>query len=66
MLFSSRSASTSAIWRLPHKRSVLTSIAEDDEAAFHRTVQLAEIGRFDDSVTFDDYLTDFNRGLHDV
>jgi hypothetical protein len=28
------------------------------EVAFHRSVQLAEIGRFDDTATYDDYLTD--------
>jgi len=29
-------------------------------------VQLAEIGRFDDSVTYDDYLADVSASLHDL
>jgi RES domain-containing protein len=36
------------------------------EVAFHKTVQLAEIGRFEDEVTFDDYLADFSCELHDL
>jgi hypothetical protein len=36
------------------------------EVAFHKSVQLAEIGRFDDSVTYDDYLADFTGGFHDL
>jgi hypothetical protein len=36
------------------------------EVAFHKTVQLAEINRFDDSVTYDDYLADFSARLHDL
>ena len=36
------------------------------EVAFHKTVQLAEIGRFDDSVTYDDYLADFTATFHDL
>ena len=36
------------------------------EVGFHKTVQLAEIGRFDDSVTFDDYLADFTGSFHDL
>jgi RES domain-containing protein len=36
------------------------------EVAFHKTVQLAEIGRFDDDVTFDDYLADFSGEFHDL
>jgi hypothetical protein len=35
------------------------------EVGFHKTVQLAEIGRFSDSVTSDDYLADFSATLHD-
>jgi hypothetical protein len=42
---------------------LLTSQAE---VAFHRSVQLAEIGRFADSVTYDDYLADFSAGFHDL
>lgn len=36
------------------------------EVAFHRIVQLAEIDRFDDTVTFDDYLADFSASFHDL
>jgi hypothetical protein len=36
------------------------------EVAFHKTVHLAEIGRFDDDVTFDDYHADFSCDLHDL
>lgn len=36
------------------------------EVAFHKSVQLAEIGRFEDEVTFDDYLSDFSGELHDL
>ena len=36
------------------------------EVGFHRSVQLAEIGRFEDSVTFDDYQADFSASFHDL
>lgn len=36
------------------------------EVAFHRSADYAEIGRFDDSVTYDDYLADFSADLHDL
>ena len=36
------------------------------EVAFHKTLQLAEIGRFEDDVTFDDYLADFSAQFHDL
>ena len=36
------------------------------EVAFHKTVHLAEIGRFEDEVTFDDYLSDFSGDFHDL
>ena len=36
------------------------------EVAFHKSVQLAEIGRFEDSVTYDDYLADFSAAFHDL
>ena len=36
------------------------------EIAFHKTVQLAEIDRFEDDVTFDDYLADFSGKFHDL
>lgn len=37
-----------------------------DEVAFHKAVQLAEISRFEDSVTYDLYLADFTASLHDL
>jgi hypothetical protein len=36
------------------------------EVGFHKTVQLAEIGRFEDSVTYDDYMADFSADFHDL
>lgn len=42
---------------------IKTAIAE---VAFHKTVQLAEIGRFADDVTLDDYLADFSAAFHDL
>ncbi len=36
------------------------------EVAFHKSVQLAEVGRFDDSVTYDDYMADFSAEFHDL
>ena len=36
------------------------------EVAFHKAVQLAEIDRFEDSVTYDDYLADFSAPFHDL
>jgi RES domain-containing protein len=36
------------------------------EVAFHKSVQLAEVGRFDDTVTYDDYLADFSASFHDL
>jgi RES domain-containing protein len=36
------------------------------EVAFHKAVQLAEIGRFEDDVTLDDYLADFSGEFHDL
>lgn len=36
------------------------------EVGFHKSVQLAEIGRFDDTVTYDDYMADFSAELHDL
>ncbi len=36
------------------------------EVAFHKSVQLAEIGRFEDSATYDDYLSDFSASVHDL
>ena len=36
------------------------------EVAFHTTLDLAEIGRFEDRVTYDDYLSDVSAELHDL
>lgn len=36
------------------------------EVAFHKATEYAEIGRFDDSVTYDDYLCDVGAELHDL
>lgn len=36
------------------------------EVAFHKSVQLAEVGRFEDTVTYDDYLADFSASFHDL
>lgn len=36
------------------------------EVGFHKTVQLAEIGRWHDTVTYDDYLADFSARFHDL
>ena len=36
------------------------------EVGFHKSVQLAEIGRFEETVTYDDYLADFSASFHDI
>jgi hypothetical protein len=36
------------------------------EVIFHKTTEYAEIGRFDDSVTYEDYLADFRAEFHDL
>ncbi len=36
------------------------------EVGFHKSVQLAEIGRFEDIVTYDDHLADVSASLHDL
>ncbi len=36
------------------------------EVAFHKSVQLAEIDRYEDSVTYDDYIADFSATFHDL
>jgi hypothetical protein len=36
------------------------------EVGFHKTVQLAEVDRFEDSVTYDDYVADFSAAFHDL
>jgi RES domain-containing protein len=42
---------------------VETSLAE---VAFHKSVEYSEIQRFDDSVTYEDYLADFTGAYHDL
>ena len=36
------------------------------EVAFHKAVQLAEIERFEDAVTYDEYIADVGGTLHDL
>ena len=36
------------------------------EAAFHKWVELAEVGWFEEDGTYDDYLADFSVELHDI
>ncbi len=36
------------------------------EIAFHKATEYAEIGRFEDSITYDDYLADFGGEFHDI
>ena len=36
------------------------------EVAFHKSVELAEIGQWHETVTYDDYLADFSAPLHDL
>ena len=36
------------------------------EVVFHRTLQLAEVNRFDDVASFDDYQCDVSASLHDL
>ena len=36
------------------------------EVAFHKSVQLAEIGRMEEEVTYDDYQADVSADLHDL
>lgn len=36
------------------------------EVIFHKSVEYAEIDRFDDSVTYQAFLADFNAGFHDL
>jgi len=36
------------------------------EIVFHKTVEYAEINRFEDSVVYDDYLADFSAYFHDL
>lgn len=41
-------------------------VTSQAEVGFHKSVQLAEIDRFEDSVTYDDYLADVSASLHDL
>jgi RES domain-containing protein len=41
-------------------------VTSQAEVAFHKSVQLAEIERFEDTVTYDDYLADFSATFHDL
>ncbi len=36
------------------------------EAAFRKSIELAEIGWFDEAITYDDYLADFSARFHDI
>jgi RES domain-containing protein len=36
------------------------------EVAFHKSVELTEVGWLDESVTYDDYLADFSATFHDL
>lgn len=36
------------------------------EVGFHKSVQLSEVGRFEDTATYDDYLADFTASFHDL
>ena len=41
-------------------------VTSQAEAGFHKSVQLAEVGRFEDSMTYDDYLADFSASFADL
>jgi hypothetical protein len=41
-------------------------VTSQAEVGFHRSVQLAEVGRLDDTVEYDDYMADFSASLHDL
>ena len=36
------------------------------EVAFHKAVELAETGWFEEEITYDDYLADFSAAFHDI
>lgn len=36
------------------------------EVGFHKSVQLSEVGRFEDTATYDDYMADFSANFHDL
>jgi hypothetical protein len=42
------------------------SATSQAEIAFHKTVDLAEVGVFEDDVTYDDYTADFSAEFHDL
>lgn len=41
-------------------------VTSQAEVAFHKSVQLAEVARFEDTVTYDEYLADFSASFHDL
>ena len=53
----------------PDRGAWYTALQRDTaiaEVTFHKTVQLAEINRFHDDVTYDDYLSDIHAELYDL
>jgi hypothetical protein len=53
----------------PHRGAWYAAFAVETsqaEVGFHKSVQLAEIGRFEDTVTYDDYMADFSAEFHDL
>ena len=53
----------------PHRGAWYAAFAIETsqaEVGFHKSVQLAEIGRFEDNVTYDDYMADFSAEFHDL
>jgi RES domain-containing protein len=46
--------------------AALQLLTAQAEVAFHKTVHLAEVGRYEDEVEFDDYVADFNGEYHDL
>ena len=61
-----RSAAGSTGPTAGHGTRRLLSRPSQAEVGFHKSVQLAEIGRFDDTVTYDDYIADFSASFHDL
>ena len=53
----------------PHRGAWYAAFAIETsqaEVGFHKSVQLAEIGRFEDTVTYDEYMADFSAEFHDL
>lgn len=46
--------------------SAFTVKTAQAEVIFHKATEYSEIQRFDDSITYDDYLSDFSAGFHDL